>query len=837
MILGKAVRKLDFSRNRPVRRGRTFAPANENLPEIAGSPALARPGSSWLVHGLGAYFYRQFGSLPSLLEEERSYRRAFLFAPLALGGGAALWFRGDSAPDSVAIAVILCLCAMLVAMLRHRRPYLAAGFLCLALAAAGALLAMTETWRNATVLLDRPVTVIITGRVLEREASGDGQWRYRLKVLSTRSPVLRMPPGEVALTARQKQPFHAGEFIIGRARLSPPSGPAAPGAMDFSFAAYFSGLGANGFYLGAPHRLQGVPREPLSFTEAMREKVARGRAAVGEHIREIVGGDEGALAAALITNEQRAISRETVDTLRQSGLAHIIAISGMNMVLAAAVFFIGVRGLFSLSLGLSQSLPVKKLAALSAAGGTGAYYLLSGFAVSAERAFLMMLITLVAVLADRPAISQRNVALTAWAILLHSPSAGLSASFQLSFSGTIGLIAAYEAWAQRQTAPRLPRHLVLRAFARGLRLIYGLAATALVGGVSTAIFSMAHFQRFPMQGFLANMLAAPILDFLVMPMALAAMLLMPLGLDTVPLRLMGHGLGWVIAIGRAVASSGSEFNLRPLPNLSFLMGAGGFLLLCLLRTRLRLSGVVLLLGAIGVVVLTPARSPPDLLLHEGGEIGAFVADGKLWLAQQSASSFVTEQWQRIYGLEDVVLPKLVAPDPEGRRDQSTDRYRPLTDEEEIVERSLMAETLDGLSSPRFACKKHAWCLGKIANRTVAILANGIYRGLACDLVDVVTSRTSPGFTSCRSGALLISREALRLTGSQAIRLIQTKNGAEIEPSYTSLDRPWLANRSYDWRTGKSDQRLPEQVGKLIAQRQENSAPRLPLAVLPNGIDE
>ena len=55
------------------------------------------------------------------------------------------------------------------------------------------------------------------------------------------------------------------------------------------------------------------------------------REVVGERIRTAIGGDTGALAAALVTAEERAISRETVEVLRQAGLAHVLAISGLNI--------------------------------------------------------------------------------------------------------------------------------------------------------------------------------------------------------------------------------------------------------------------------------------------------------------------------------------------------------------------------------------------------------------------------------------------------------------------------------------------------------------------------
>ncbi|MBA5723795.1 ComEC/Rec2 family competence protein [Candidatus Liberibacter sp.] len=62
------------------------------------------------------------------------------------------------------------------------------------------------------------------------------------------------------------------------------------------------------------------------------------RTKTGEHIRKKLPGDIGALAAALVTDERRAISEDTTKSLRRSGLAHIIAISGLNMTIAAGIF-------------------------------------------------------------------------------------------------------------------------------------------------------------------------------------------------------------------------------------------------------------------------------------------------------------------------------------------------------------------------------------------------------------------------------------------------------------------------------------------------------------------
>src|SRR5690606_7180334 len=129
---------------------------------------------------------------------------------------------------------------------------------------------------------------------------------------------------------------------------------------------------------------------------------------ISERIRETIGGDAGAFAAAIVTGERRAMSKETVENLRRTGLAHVIAISGLHMALAAGLFFVGLRVVLSQFTGFAQAFPTKKIAAFGALLTAFSYLLISGAQVSAERAFMMMAIMLVAVMLDRPAISLRN---------------------------------------------------------------------------------------------------------------------------------------------------------------------------------------------------------------------------------------------------------------------------------------------------------------------------------------------------------------------------------------------------------------------------------------------
>lgn len=119
------------------------------------------------------------------------------------------------------------------------------------------------------------------------------------------------------------------------------------------------------------------------------------------------------------------------------------------MALSAGIFFVGLRQLLSLLPSIVQAYPTKRIAAAGALVALTTYYMISGFAVSAERAFIMMAIMLAAVFFDRPSISLRDIALSAWVILLLSPSEALGPSFQMSFAATLALVPGYAIWSRR----------------------------------------------------------------------------------------------------------------------------------------------------------------------------------------------------------------------------------------------------------------------------------------------------------------------------------------------------------------------------------------------------
>ncbi|MBB5572457.1 MULTISPECIES: ComEC/Rec2 family competence protein [Rhizobium] len=738
-----------------------------------------------------------------LVEEEAAYGRAMLFAPVYIGAGAIFWFAAgaDPPPQAVFAALLIFAAAFFIQQEAGRvlRHLLYAAML----ACSGMALAQCETWRASTVMLDSAVTTTITGRIERREADDKGRWRYVVALEATEKPAVRRPPAQITIFVRkQLQPFELGDRIQGRARLTPPAGPALPGLNDFAFSAYFDGTGANGFAYGTPTLLS--PTSDVaqgSFFDKADIWLARLRSSIGDRIRMLLPGDTGAFAASLVTDERRAISDETTEALRTSGLAHIIAISGLNMALSAGIFYVGLRYALSLFFGVAQAWPTKKIAAFGALVTVTAYYFISGFGVSAERAFIMMAIMLVAVLFDRPSLSLRNVALSAIVILILSPSQALGPSFQMSYAATLALVSGYSLWTRRPHRESvLSRFRLLRPLLFVSRFFGGILSTSFIGGASTAIFSIEHFHRLATYGLVANLAAMPVVSFVVMPFGMAATMLMPFGVDAPFWQITGAGLDAVIVVAKTVAAWGGNIPFGRLPVWLFPTVIVGFLLMTLLKTWLRHAGALLIIGSVAVVALSPGVPKPDLMISEDGTLVALLRNGALTTNREKPPDFIFEQWQRALAITEQQPPAMLPPDSQLPKISKSDKHRRLSSDEQTAVRKAMDAALDNAGQGGFACQKGAWCVAMLENGDMLVtIEDAAYLAPACDTANIVVTPIRLRLDRCRSGAMLFTGVTLRRTGS-----IEMNLGAEkpvITAAFENLTRPWSLHRAYDWRTG------------------------------------
>ena len=820
--------------------GEEPAPNPEHVPRVP-APLVPRP-TAGLRARLLERRKRVSQGIRLALQHEEDHGHLFHFVPVFLGAGAVLWFSLARPPPTIAL-IVLCVPAVSATLgLKSRHPVVGRIMASLALLILGMLFADIETRRRSTTMLDSGVTTVVTGTVEQREAGANGEWRYILRLTQTADPKVRRPPERISLLARGKgRPAALGETLTGRARLSPPSGPALPGLNDFAFASYFDGVGAVGFFLGAPRPSAAVVEtvDVLSRTAAMLASVRDG---ISMRIRSVIEGDPGAFAASIITGERRSMSKEATEALRLSGLAHITAISGLNMALAAGICFVGLRMLLSLMPGLAQSVAIKKIAAAGALLAAFAYLLISGYQVSAVRAFLMTAIMLVAVLFDRPAISLRNLALAAIVIIATTPSAVMGPSFQMSFAATAALIAGYAAWRAR------PRRQGLRftfpgarLLGEGAKLAGGTFLTSLIGGLSTAVFAIAHFHRLAPHGLEANLAAMPIISILVMPAGLMAMLLMPLGLDAPFLVVMGIGLEWVLVIAHAVAGWDEAIGFSRPPGWFLPLASVALLLMTLLRTRLRHLGTLVLAMVIVAAALAPKAPPGAVLISEDGRlVGLSRAADVIATNRPRPPRFIFEQWQAGLGRHTHMPPVNLAavPDNGVKKAEAETRVgatpapatfsesrRTSTDVQLRAARTRMAKTLETAAEGRFFCDGKLWCVARLESGwTIATIDESALAGAACDVADVVISSRRLSFSACRSGARLLTAETLRRTG--AVELFpgdHDKREIRILASFEAEYRPWSVHRLYDWRSGRFEQG-PRALQPAGAGHEERSKP-------------
>jgi competence protein ComEC len=567
-----------------------------------------------------------------------------LWAPVGFAAGILVYFALPTEPAPMLLLVLAV--GVVAAWTGARRQSLPLGqlaWIALALMLAGFATAQLRTLSVAAPVLPRAAVYGLEGTILMAEPRNAGQ-RLLLGDLVVERLEPSATPARVRLTVRAMEPpLRPGQRIALRARLQPPSGALIPGGFDFAQRAFFEQLGGIGFAYGTPEVIGG------STTIATRP-VANLRYAVAARAESVIGGAEGAVAAALLTGLRASIPQDVWRDMQVAGLAHLLAISGLHMTLVAGTVFVACRFLLSLVPALALRIVPKKPAACVALLAALAYLLLAGATVPTQRAFMMAGVALLAVLFDRNPLSLRLLAYAALAVLVMLPESLLGPSFQMSFAAVVGLIAFYEALRTHRRL-RPPEDDPFRV--RNVLLVYftGVLLTTLIASLATTPFAAYHFQRIATYGALANLVAVPLTAFWIMPLGLLALILMPFGLDAPILLGMGKGIGLVLAIAaRMSALPGSVIDITPWPPASLLFMVAGGLWLCLWKTRWRRWGI----AAVGIgIVVAFATRPPDLLIDRRGDFVALrIAAGEAHLLERNRDNWLRGQMLQGAGAAD-----------------------------------------------------------------------------------------------------------------------------------------------------------------------------------------
>jgi competence protein ComEC len=605
----------------------------------AAAGVLALP-ARWPSHSAGLTL--GFGDwLARAVAIEVEQRRLFPWMAVSFGLGILLFFQAEGRP---ALWAPVGGCALFAGAAFAVRRRLAATAAMIALAAlfAGFAAGVLRTRSVEAPVLTRVVITKITGFVEAVESRGAGA-RLTLRVTG----MDRMPdaewPRRVRVTVRDSRGLAAGQHVGATARLLPPPQRAWPGGYDFARDAYFRGIGAVGSFVGPIAKP--APAAAPDWGLRVAAAVDDARNALTDRIAATIGGPAGAVAAALVTGKRGLIEETTNDVLRAAGIYHIVSISGLHMVLAAGTFFWLARALLALSPAVALLWPVKRMAAGAAMTGACLYCVFSGSEVATERSLIMTLVMFGAVLVDRPALSVRNLAITALIVLAREPETLIGPSFQMSF-GAVAALIALARWLT-PGAREVASSFASRAMSSLTRSVVGLLATTMVASLATAPFAAYHFQTLNPFGLIGNALALPLVSLVVMPSALLGVLAFPFGLDGPVWLVMGWAVAQVLEVSTWVSGfSGSSLVVPALGGGALAAFVLTLLLVTLPASSLRWLAAIPLGTGVALAAL-PDRYDA-FVDREGagaairGPLGRLVLVGK-------PSDFVVEQWLRADG--------------------------------------------------------------------------------------------------------------------------------------------------------------------------------------------
>lgn len=460
--------------------------------------------------------------------------------------------------------------------------------------------------------------LVLTGTVagLPRETVDGTRFLFETDAATLRGQPVQVPGlvslgwyrgvDEDLLLGGPSEAIRAGQRWQLQVRLKRPHGLMNPHGFDLELWLWEQGIRAGG-YVRAP--AGAVARSAVKLTEQDGHVVDRWRQQVREAINARVPDPMAAgVLAALAIGDQAAIGRDDWDLFRLTGVAHLMSISGLHVTMFAWVAGLLVGRLWRTQPRWMLWLPAPTAARWGGLLAAGGYAVLAGWGVPAQRTVWM--IAAVALLRQAGLRWPLHAVLLAAAVVVSAldPWALLQPGFWLSFVA-VALLVASEPARALQAAPAAGLWPRLRqGLLGGLR-------TQVVATVGLAPLSLVFFQQLSLVGFVANLVAIPVVTLLVTPLALLGVLAPPLWPLAAWCSTQLSAFLQVLA-----AAPGAVWQAAAAPPWAMASGLlAGLLLVLPLPLRLRLLALPLLWPLLAPPVHRPAPGQFELLAADVGQ--------------------------------------------------------------------------------------------------------------------------------------------------------------------------------------------------------------------------
>jgi len=531
------------------------------------------------------------------------------------------------------IIVIYLEAVLLLLYLTHRKvgqfkviTYVTIFILGLCVAKADAL------YRNHKLEKDMPEISYLSGRVKDISLNASGRQRVLLDDVNDYEHDLK---GDFRISFLQKKTeIKHGDCIELIAKL-PKSYTYNPlGNYDFARRDFYQGISASGYVI-SPIFKKDCEQPHTTITD----KINQWRDDIKQIVEVNTRPEQSAIIKALTIGDKSGIEKTQAASYRTAGLAHLLAISGMHMGMIVLLTFLLIR-LLLLPFG-SGRYDWRKPAAVISIIMALIYFLISGQSVSCIRAFIMTMCVMVAVLLNRRPISQRLWALAILIVVTITPVAVVTPGFLMSFAAVLGIVSFYEANAESLKKWYIKRSILGRI---GIYLL-GVIITDLVASLMTLPYTIYYFHQISVYTTLGNLLAGPVIVFLVMPALLLFLVTSPFSISTYTVKPVATGVDIINQIASWVASlagAKSGEGIGMMTDWGLFIITIGILWLCIWQAKWRYWGIVMILLGFSSLLIIPKA---DFVFDKDGSTFACrTADNKLSVTPWHKNKFLITVW-------------------------------------------------------------------------------------------------------------------------------------------------------------------------------------------------
>ena len=309
----------------------------------------------------------------------------------------------------------------------------------------------------------------------------------------------------------RNSPVHAGERWRCSVRLKRPHGNANPHGFDFEAWLLEQNIRATGYVRDkSEHERIASGIFSVSYAiEQLRETIRSRMQSVLQHQRF------GPVLVALAIGDQSAIAQSDWDLFWQTGIGHLISISGLHVTMVAGLIFAVAYFFWQRSTRLTLWWPARKAATIAGLVAALSYSVLAGLSIPTQRTLLMVAVFAIASLRDRIAGPSQVLSTALFIVLLFDPWAVNAAGFWLSFAA-VALIFFVTTGRSKTAAVNL-RETIAQRFANAARIQW-----AVTLGLVPLLIGM--FQQVSIISPLANAIAIPLISFIVVPLTLLGLI-------------------------------------------------------------------------------------------------------------------------------------------------------------------------------------------------------------------------------------------------------------------------------------------------------------------------